>query len=163
MLGRDGIAGLVCLAGSLGLLALTRGLPRSALVPIGAGFYPRIVLVVTALFSALLIVSDVRARRHHPAAAPEAGRRAPRAASRNYRLVALTFVVFTAYVFALPVLGYRAATVCFVLALQLLLQPAGRRPWVRIVAVALVTAVITHLVFESYLSVLLPRGRWTGF
>ena len=41
MLGRDGVAGLACLAGSLWLLALTRGLPQPALVPVGPGFYPR--------------------------------------------------------------------------------------------------------------------------
>ncbi len=28
---------------------------------------------------------------------------------------------------------------------------------------ALLTSLVTWLVFERYLSVLLPRGRWTGF
>jgi hypothetical protein len=69
VLGRDGIAGLVCLAGSLFLLALTRGLPQPALVPIGPGFYPRIVLVATALLSALLIASDLLSRRRRQRAA----------------------------------------------------------------------------------------------
>ena len=161
MLGRDGIAGLVCLAGSLWLLALTRGLPQPALVPVGPGFYPRIVLVVTALLSAVLLGSDVLSRRRKPH-----GERArtgtARSAQPHYRLVAVTFAVFAGYVLLLPFLGYRIATVLFVVALQLVLQPGGERHWVRVLVVALATAVVTHLVFESYLSVLLPRGRWTG-
>ncbi|MGA7983678.1 MAG: hypothetical protein WCA01_00685, partial [Burkholderiales bacterium] len=63
MLGRDGVAGLVCLALSLGMLALTRGLPHSAMVPVGPAFYPRIVLLLLAGLSALLLVFDLRAGR----------------------------------------------------------------------------------------------------
>jgi putative tricarboxylic transport membrane protein len=161
VLGRDGIAGLVCLAGSLWLLALTRGLPQPALVPVGPAFYPRIVLVVTAVLAAILLGNDVLSRRRRPPPA-RAGTRANETAPRNYRLVALTFAIFAAYVLLLPVLGYRVATFLFVLVLQLVLQPAGTRHWVRVLVVALGTAVVTHFVFESYLSVLLPRGRWTG-
>jgi hypothetical protein len=32
-----------------------------------------------------------------------------------------------------------------------------------VAAVALVATAVVYLVFEQYLSVLLPRGRWTGF
>ena len=54
---RDLITGLVCLAGSLVLLALTYNLPGpSLLVPIGPGVYPRIVLGITALLAAALVV-----------------------------------------------------------------------------------------------------------
>lgn len=60
MIGRDAIVGLVCLAGSLALLAMSRGLPKPALVPIGPGFYPRILLAVTALLSVLLLVNGLR-------------------------------------------------------------------------------------------------------
>jgi hypothetical protein len=31
------------------------------------------------------------------------------------------------------------------------------------VTLGLVTAVVTWLIFERYLSVLMPRGRWTDF
>ena len=46
-LGRDGIAALVILAASTTLFVLTLGLKASGLVPIGPGFYPRIVLGLT--------------------------------------------------------------------------------------------------------------------
>ena len=161
MLGRDGVAGLACLAGSLWLLALTRGLPQPALVPVGPGFYPRIVLTVTAVLSAVLVAVDLLARRRARGGA--GARAAPAGTPRNARLVAVTFAVFAGYVVLIPLIGFRPSTALFVLALQVALEPAPRRHWLRIVLVAGITAWLTHLVFEGHLSVLLPRGRWTGF
>ena len=156
-MGRDGIAGLVCLATSLGLLAATIGLPEaSLLVPVGPGFYPRIVLGITAILSAILVVTDVIGHAHRPVKA--AG------APTNYRLVLITFAIIGVYVALLPSLGFRIATFAFVSVLQVALEPPrNRTSWLRVVIVALVTTLITYLVFERYLSVLLPRGRWTDF
>lgn len=152
MLSRDGIAGLVCLGGSLWFLALTRGLPHPALVPIGPAFYPRILLTITALLSAALVVSDLVRRRG-----------AARPAPARYGFVLLTFVVVGAYVGLLPSLGYRVATFLFVGGLQAALErPRGRR-WGLVLAVAFLTTLVTYYVFERYLSVQLPRGRLTGF
>ena len=151
MIGRDGVAGLACLAGSLLLLVMTRGLPQPALVPIGPAFYPRIILVITALLSAALVVTDLL-RRARPKRPPV-----------RYRQVVLTFAVFTAYVFALPWLGYRLATFAFVGGLQATLEPPRGARWWLVLSVALATSVATYYVFEVYLSVLLPRGRLTGF
>jgi hypothetical protein len=151
VLGRDGIAGLVCLGGSLWFLALTRGLPHPALVPIGPAFYPRILLTVTALLGAALVVSDLLSRRR-AAAAPA-----------RYRLVLLAFAIFAAYVALMPVLGYRVATFLFVGALRATLEPPRGARWWLVLAVALATTLVTYYIFERYLSVLLPRGRLTGF
>jgi len=158
MLGRDGIAGLACLALSLGMLLLTRGLPESPMVPVGPAFYPRIVLVLMAGLSLLLVVLDWRAvRRGRPAGAKAA-------AAPNYRLVVVTFTTFIVYVVLLPLLGFRIATFLFVGGLQALLEPPrSARRWALVLAIAIVTTVVTHLAFEQYLSVLLPRGRWTEF
>jgi hypothetical protein len=148
---REGVAGLVCLAGSLILLWMSRDLPQPALVPIGPAFYPRILLGVTALLSAALVVADLTARRR---ASPPV---------TSYRLVVLTFAIFAAYVAAMPRLGYRLATFAFVAVLAATLErPRGRR-WALVLAVALATTVVTYYVFERYLSVLLPRGSLTGF
>jgi hypothetical protein len=164
MLGRDGIAGIICLGLSIAMLFMTRELPHSALVPIGPDFYPRIVLGVTALLSAILVAADLvttlRARR---AAAAESPPAAP-AAKKNYRLVVLTFVLFTLYVAALPVFGYRIATFLFVAAQQSLLErPASLRRWIVVLITAVATSLVTYVVFDQYLQVLLPRGSWTGF
>jgi hypothetical protein len=77
--------------------------------------------------------------------------------------VVVTFLVFAAYVFALPWLGYRLSTLLFVGGLQTALErPRGRR-WALVLAVAVATTLATYYVFDLYLSVLLPRGRLTGF
>jgi hypothetical protein len=152
MLGRDGVAGLVGLAGALVLLGASRGLPEPALIPIGPAFYPRIVFVATAILSALLVVQDLLRARARPG---------PRAAS--YRLVLVTYLAVAAYVGLLPLLGFRLATGLFVAGLQAALEPPRGRAWWRLLAVAVATPLLTYLVFEHYLSVLLPRGRLTGF
>jgi hypothetical protein len=151
---RDGFGGLACLAGSLVLLWSSRDIPQPALVPIGPAFYPRIVLGVTAALSAALLATDLF--RRAPPSAP--------ATRVNYRLVLLTFLVFTLYVVMLPLLGYRLSTLLFVAGLQATLDPPRRaRDWAVVGAVAGVSMLVTYYVFERYLSVLLPRGRLTGF
>lgn len=150
----DLVAGLVGLAGSIVLLLASRGVPRSPLVPIGPDYYPRLLFGAAALLSAILIVQSLRSRR------AEAPPRRP----GDYRLVVGTFGVFAAYVGLLPALGFRLATLAFVLGLQVWLErPRGGRGWARVLAVAVATTALTYLVFERYLAVLLPRGRLTGF
>lgn len=163
-LGRDGIAGLVCLAISVWLLVLTIGLPPAVFVPIGPAFYPRVVLGLMAVLSAILVAGDVLAGRRRvgaPGRSPEAGTAA--GDRPNYPLVLASFVTFGLYVLLLPYLGFRISTFLFVTALQAALEwPRSWRRWLLVVAVALATTVACVLAFEDYLSVLLPRGSWTG-
>jgi len=163
-MGRDSIAGLVCLAASLGLLVATIGLPGpNLLVPVGPGFYPRIILGVTAVLALALIISDVTNRRRKTDT-PAATATAATAAAPNYGLVAATFVIFMLYVAALPYVGFRLSTLVFVAALQSTLKPPRSVKQAVIVAItALVTTVVIYILFENYLAVLLPRGRWTDF
>ena len=141
------------LAASLFLFALTLGLHDNPLVPIGPGFYPRIVLALTAALGALLVLVDLLTREPP----------APLAAA-NYGAVVLHFAVFGVYVAALPWLGFRVATFAYVAAANALLDPPrSAKSTLRVAAIALATSVLTYLVFEHYLSVLMPRGRWTGF
>lgn len=153
---RDRIAAIALLGLGGLLLALTEGLPKPALVPIGPAFYPRIVISVLIGLSALLLVQDhlaarraaVRAEAAWPALGPVVG----------------AFAVVALYIMLLPQLGFRLATLLFVIGFQCLLAPP-RRPgdWLRIALVAVATAALTWFVFEHQLSVLLPRGRWTGW
>ncbi len=153
---RDGIAGLAVLAASLVLFALTLDLKANPMVPVGPGFYPRIVLALTALLSLGLVVSDVLRRKEKPEEKPKQ--------KLNYPLVAMSFGVFALYCVALPNLGFRIATFIYVVAASALLAPPrGARGWLGALILGLATAFITWLIFERYLSVLLPRGRWTAF
>jgi putative tricarboxylic transport membrane protein len=153
---RDGIAGLAVLAASLVLFALTLDLKDNPMVPVGPGFYPRIVLALTALLSLGLVASDVLRRKAGPAAKPEPKQ------PLNYPLVAISFGVFALYCVALPGLGFRIATFAYVVAANAVLAPPrGLKGWAGTLILGFVTAFVTWLVFERYLSVLLPRGRWT--
>jgi len=150
---RDAVAGLAVLAASLVLFALTLGLKPSPLVPIGPGFYPRIVLGLTAGLAALLVILEVVRKK----------KQAPRQAA-DYAAVALHFALFGVYVVALPWLGFRIATFAYVAAANAFMAPPrSARQWTRAIALGLATSLATYYVFEHYLHVLLPRGRWTDF
>jgi hypothetical protein len=152
-LSRDGWAGLVVLAASLVLFLMTLGLKGSALVPVGPGFYPRIVLCVTALFALWLIAGDVLGRKTPAPLAPA-----------NYGAVVLHFAVFGLYAAALPWLGFRVATLAYLAGANALLDPPrGAKAWLRVALIALIGTAAVYYAFEHYLSVLLPRGRWTDF
>ena len=152
-LSKDGWTGLVVLAASLVLLGLTIGLRDNPLVPIGPGFYPRIVLGLTAVLAVALVVSDALGNR-----------KASAAADQNYTLVLVVFVIVGLYVGLLPFLGFRLSTLLFVPALQVALEfPRDRKGWLTVAITGVVTTVAAYVLFERYLSVLLPRGRWTGF
>jgi hypothetical protein len=158
--GRDGIAGLVGLAVSLSLLPLSLGLPKLPIVPIGPGFYPAIVLVFMAVTSGALVVQDIMAQRRPAAAARAEGGRQGRA----YGLVAAAFAVVTAYIVLLPYLGFRIGTALFVATFQAVLErPVTPYKWAILIVIAIATSLVTFLVFDIYLSVLLPRGRWTNW
>jgi putative tricarboxylic transport membrane protein len=158
-IGRDGIAGLVLFAISLVLLVQSFSLPYLPLVPVGPGFYPRIVLSFLALASMALVVQDWSKQRAVRGTAPTAP--PPR---RNYWMVGALFAIVGAYVGLLPLLGYRIATMLFVAAAQATLgRPHSANEWAMLVTIAFATVVATYLVFETYLLVLLPRGSWTGW
>jgi putative tricarboxylic transport membrane protein len=152
-LSKDGWSGLVVLAASLFLFALTLGLKDNPLVPIGPGYYPRIVLAVTAVFAVVLVVSDLLTQKE-----------AREGKSLNYLLVVEMFAVFGLYVGALPYVGFRISTFFYVAATNALLDvPQSPRSWGRVLLIAFITTVVVYYVFERYLTVLLPRGRWTDF
>jgi putative tricarboxylic transport membrane protein len=157
MLGRDGLTGLVVLTASVVLFTLTLDLKENPMVPLGPGFYPRVILVLTAVLAAALVVFDAVGRRR--AAVRE------RTESRlNYSLVLLVFVIFGLYVALMPYVGFRIATLAFVAILQTSLEwPRGWKGWIVVGITALATTALAYFVFERYLSVLLPRGRWTDF
>jgi putative tricarboxylic transport membrane protein len=152
-LSRDGWAGLAVLAASLVLFALTLGLKDSPLVPIGPGFYPRVVLGLTAVLAAALVIFDFLD-----------GEKTRLTEKANYGTVLLHFALFGLYVISLPWLGFRVATVAYIaLANTSLDWPASPKAWARVAAIALIATTVVYFAFERYLSVLLPRGAWTGF
>jgi putative tricarboxylic transport membrane protein len=109
------------------------------------------VLAVTALLALAVFVSSLKQESEKPKAL-------------NYGMVVTMFAVFGLYAVALPWLGFRVATFAYVAAANALLDPPrGLAGWARVAILAAVTSAATYIVFEHYLTVLLPRGRWTGF
>jgi hypothetical protein len=152
-LSRDGWGGLAVLAASLLLFWGTLGLKDNPLVPIGPGFYPRIVLGVTALLAMVLVVTDWLSPAQFRSEGPLA-----------YGLVATMFAVFGLYVGALPYLGFRISTLLYIACTNWLLEaPRHAKGWLRLALVALISTAVIYSLFERYLLVLLPRGRWTDF
>jgi hypothetical protein len=121
-------------------------------IPIGPGFYPRIVLLVLGLLGLALVVEALLATPPVRVAPLT-----PTAPSRRW-LVALCFALFGAYTAALPWLGYRLSTALFVAATQWSLGPRSFRAVPGSLAVGVATALSTYAVFQLYLHVLLPRG-----
>jgi putative tricarboxylic transport membrane protein len=149
---RGGWGGLAVLAASLLLFGLTFQLKDNPLVPIGPGFYPRIVLGLTIALSLWVVIFEFKEKKR--------GEKE----NLNYTLVALMFAAFGLYCGVLGFLGFRLATALYVAGANAMLDPpSGVKGWLRVAAVAIPTALITHLIFERYLTVLLPRGSWTGF
>jgi hypothetical protein len=150
-LSRDGWSGLAILAASLVLFGLTLGLKDNPLVPIGPGYYPRIVLGITALLALGVLVASF-------------GQQAEKRDRLDYTMVVSMFGVFGVYCGALPFVGFRIATLFYVAATNAMLDwPKSARGWGRVALVSVLTTVVVYYVFEHYLTVLLPRGRWTNF
>ena len=153
-LSKDGWTGLAVLAASLVFFWLTLELRPNPLVPVGPGFYPRIVLGLTAFLSLALVVFDLA----------DGKKSVSKSENLNYGLVLAVFVIFGLYVGVMPYVGFRIATFAFVAALQAALEPPrGARAWALVGVTALATAAASYFLFERYLQVLLPRGRWTDF
>ena len=134
---RDGFAGLAVLAASLVLFALTLDLKTNPMVPVGPGFYPRIVLGLTAVLSLGLVLGDLFTRRSVRAVPKQ---------NLNYPLVAISFGVFALYCVALPNLGFRISTFAYVVASNLLLAPPrSAKGWAGAVVLGLATSFVTWL------------------
>lgn len=162
-LGRDGIAGLIGLAVSLGLLPAAWQLPKLPIVPVGPGFYGIIVLVFLAGTSAILVVQDMMAQHRGQPDLAEVGA-GETSKSAAYGLVLAAFAIVAGYIALLPYLGFRISTALFVAIFQGVLdRPRTLRHWAVLILIALGTSAISYILFEQYLSVLLPRGRWTDY
>ncbi len=153
------------------LYAATLRIEGNPLVAIGPDFYPRVLVVLLAVLALCLLGSSLAGPRRRAgraldrhAAGHESGL-ARGATSRRDRLRVIgVFGIFVAYAIALPWVGFRLANFAFLAGMRILLGPVeGMRGWLGVVLFALLGTTLAWFVFEQYLSVLLPRGRLSGF
>ncbi len=151
----DAVIGLVLLALSGGAFWLSRDLPSPLFVPLTPAFFPRLVAGILGGLALLLVVRGLRGGR-----SPAAARTAAAGAEAAGRLgpALLVFGALGAYVALIPHLGFYASTLFFLVALGWLLEERRLASLPRLVAAAVVTTVVTYLVFTKYLQVLFPEG-----
>jgi putative tricarboxylic transport membrane protein len=147
--GRERGAAAVLLV--FGLLALeeARKLRVGSIARPGPGFFP---LVLAAAFSLVCVALLVNALRVREAEAPPG---APLGWPKIVGAMAALFV----YALLLEAIGFVAATFALLL---FFFKTLERQRWVPAVAGALVTALVTYLVFKVWLNVQLPAGPWGG-
>jgi putative tricarboxylic transport membrane protein len=134
-----------------GLLALeeARKLRFGSIAKPGPGFFP---LVLAGAFSLVCVALLVNALRARDAEAPPG---APLGWPKIVGAMAALFV----YALLLEAIGFVAATFALLL---FFFRTLERQRWVTAVPSALVTALVTYLVFKVWLNVQLPAGPWGG-
>ena len=158
-MGSDGIIGAFVILLSGWLYIAAGEIPHLPFLPLGAAFYPRVILAALGVLGALLIATDLRRTRRlgGQLRVQNLGARLKRWAS-HYRTILLCFGLFGLYVGTLPILGYLISTFLFVAVLQWLLGTRRVQTILAAVIVAASTSSGTYLIFEGYLRIFLPRG-----
>lgn len=127
--------------------------PPTSWQPYGSALFPRILLVVIAALSLLILIRSllVGVKR------PDTPRRTfPQWLAHNRTVLGL-FLLFGLYAALLPLLGYVAATLGFLLAaFALLLGIDTRRKWIINLAVSGILVPLVFVIFRYGLNVWLP-------
>ncbi|QJQ95184.1 MULTISPECIES: tripartite tricarboxylate transporter TctB family protein [Halomonadaceae] len=130
------------------------GLPSSAWEPIGSGSFPRLMLAILALLNVIMIAKE-SAKLRHTTALPNGS---VGTWLWRHRLAFGVLGLFTLYAFAVPLVGFRWATLPFVLACQVLLGAHRPRQLAIAVLIALLMSVGLDALFRHVFTISLPRG-----
>ena len=127
--------------------------PPTSWQPYGSAFYPRLLLIVVAVFALLLLARSFM---------PGVERQRPLLPDivtflkTNHRVIGL-FVMFGIYAAVLPVVGYIAATGGFLIAsLALLSGLSSRRKTMATIAISVITPLMIYAMFHYGLGIRLP-------
>lgn len=127
--------------------------PPTSWQPYGSALFPRILLVVIGSLSLLILVRSLLAK------VPE------RAGTKQLvvewfhrrRTILALFLLFGLYAAFLPIMGYIAATIGFLVAsLALLMGVNTRRKWIINLTLSCTLAIVVFVVFRYGLNVWLP-------
>jgi hypothetical protein len=131
---------------------LIRQPPFAAFEALGAETYPRAVIVILALFSAVLAI------RGRGSVVPRFDRTRLRGWLERYRLPLLSLALFVVYILAIERVGWTVSTLAFLVVLQLLLRPSRGRQLAYVLVGSAAFAIVVGQLFERVLHVILPRG-----
>jgi putative tricarboxylic transport membrane protein len=127
--------------------------PPTSWQPYGSALFPRILLVVIGIFSLLILVRSLLVKvPERPGAKQLIGEW-----FQSRRTIVALFLLFGLYAALLPVVGYIAATIGFlVTSLALLMGVDSRRKWLINLTLSCSLAIIIFVVFRYGLNVWLP-------
>ncbi|MHB0775960.1 tripartite tricarboxylate transporter TctB family protein [Halomonas sp. WWR20] len=132
-------------------------LPSSMWEPLGSGSFPRLVLAALMVINLGIMVQEWRRYRGAPAAAPGLVKHW----LWRHRLAFGVLALFALYIVGVPALGFRLASLAFLILVQLAL--GVRRP--RSLAIAAVIAVTFSFgidwLFRDVFIISLPRGPFS--
>lgn len=156
-LGGQVVSYAAILAISLVLFWVAGSLPASRWEPLGAGAFPKMVLGLLALVSAIGLIGGLRRLK----AVRAAGATVPAVDGglARFKMVVVVLAGFAVYVAALRWIGFSVATFVFLLGLQLVLGPKRARSIAIMVVIAAVFSFGIDLLFAQVFNVFLPRSR----
>jgi len=128
-----------------------RTLPFGTITRPAAGFFPMCLAVALTVLAAAVFVRSLRQRGETTAATA--------AAAGGFARGAATLAALLVYAFALDAVGFGVATFLLITFLFRAIEP---QRWIVALGGALLTVVVTHVVFRIWLGVRLPIGPW-GF
>lgn len=131
-------------------------LPSSAWEPMGAGTFPRIVLALLVIFNVMIIIKELPGLRQ--ASALSQG--AVRAWLIEHRLAFGVLILFGLMTAALPILGFRWASLPFLIGCQYLLGARSAKALVIATVIALAMSFGLDSLFRHVFTISLPRGMW---
>lgn len=127
--------------------------PPTAWQPYGSALFPRILLVVIGLLSLLVLVRSLLTK------VPEQAGLGTRINEwfQSRRTILAIFLLFGLYAALLPLVGYIAATMGFLIAsFALLMGIDTRRKWVINLTISCTLAIVIFVIFRYGLNVWLP-------
>lgn len=127
--------------------------PPTSWQPYGSALFPRILLVVIAVLSLLILIRSLLVATQR---SDTPRRTFPQWLAHNCTVLGL-FLLFGLYAALLPLVGYIAATLGFlVVAFALLLGIDTRRKWIINLAVSGILVPLVYVIFRFGLNVWLP-------
>ncbi|CAO1660481.1 MULTISPECIES: tripartite tricarboxylate transporter TctB family protein [Halomonadaceae] len=127
--------------------------PPTSWQPYGSALFPRILLVVIGIFSLLILVRSLLVKVPERAGAKQLINEW----FQSRRTILALFLLFGLYAALLPVVGYIAATIGFLVAsLALLMGINTRRKWMINLTLSFTLAIVIFVVFRYGLNVWLP-------
>ena len=160
-LNRDSIVAICLLVICGGLAMASLDIREPDYGQLSPATWPRIIVGVMTVLTVIFLVQSLRAGPNEPPDAPREPIGGIAGFFGYWRNVLWCFVLFGAYLLAIPYAGILLGGTAFVFALLTAL--GGTRNVLLHVVIAAVTVGGMWTIFTFALKVILPRGEWTGF